>query len=150
MALHKRKMRMRRLALLAALTSSVLIGANAVAYAQVTFAIPFKFDAAGKSLPPGDYTIAEDKDGAITLRLAAKADVSVVLTGVTGKLPQPQPAITEPQLVFDMVGNFEPSYTEYVTDYVLAEVWLPGRDGLLILKTKRSQQHKIIKGQNKK
>jgi hypothetical protein len=31
-----------------------------------------------------------------------------------------------------MVGNFEPSYTEYVTDYVLTEVWLDGESGFLI------------------
>jgi hypothetical protein len=115
---------------------------------QATFAVPFKFEAGGKSFPVGDYAISQDGKGAIILRLAPKtADVSIP---VSKNLPQPNPSIAEPQLVFDMVGNFEPSYSEYVTDYVLAEVWLPGSDGFLVLATKRSQQHKTIKGQQSK
>ena len=115
---------------------------------QATFAIPFKFEAGGKSFPAGDYAISEDGKGTLILRLAPKtADVSIP---VSKNLPQPKPSIGEPQLVFDMVGNFEPSYSEYVTDYVLAEVWLPGSDGFLVLATKRSRQHKTIKGQQSK
>ena len=38
--------------------------------------------------------------------------------------------------MFDEVGNFEPSYTEYFTVYVLAEVWLSGQDGYLIHTTR--------------
>jgi len=45
------------------------------------------------------------------------------------------------------VGNFEPSYTEYITDYLLAEVWLPGEDGFLVHTTKGAHQNQIIKGQ---
>ena len=52
----------------------------------------------------------------------------------------------EPQLVFDRVGNFEPSYTEYFTGYVLAEVWLPGEDGFLMHTTKGTHQTQIVKG----
>ena len=100
-------------------------------YAQATFAIPFKFEAGGKSFPPGDYSIAQDGDGPITIRPGPKVPEGSV--PVSKKLAQPKPSIEQPQLVFDMVGNFEPSYTEYVTDYVLAEVWLPGHDGLLVL-----------------
>ena len=43
---------------------------------------------------------------------------------VNRRLPQPNSPLEEPQLIFDVVGNFEPSYTEYVTDFLLAEVWL--------------------------
>ena len=122
--------------------------AQATQATQATFAVPFKFEAGGKSFPAGDYAISQDGKGAIILRLAPKtADVSIP---VSKNLPQPNPSIAEPQLVFDMVGNFEPSYSEYVTDYVLAEVWLPGSDGFLVLATKRSQQHKTIKGQQSK
>ena len=63
------------------------------------------------------------------------------------KLAQPKPPIEEPQLVFDMVGNFEPSYTEYVTDYVLAEVWLPGQDGLQVHTLKGAHQNQTVKGE---
>ena len=53
-------------------------------------------------------------------------------------------------LVFDMVGNFEPSYTEYVTDYLLSEVWLERADGLLVTATQSVHQHQTIKGQRAK
>ena len=33
------------------------------------------------------------------------------------------------ELVFDAVGNFEPSYSDYVTEYLLSEVWLSGLEG---------------------
>jgi hypothetical protein len=45
-----------------------------------------------------------------------------------------------------MVANFEPSYTEYVTDYLLAEVWLAAKDGYLVLAGERSEYLKSIKG----
>jgi hypothetical protein len=139
---------MKRLEVLSALVFLALVAASSEANAQATFAIPFKFEAGGKSFPAGDYTVSHDEKGAITLRRAATtADVSIP---VSKNLPHPKPSIGEPQLVFDMVGNFEPSYSEYVTDYVLAEVWLPGSDGFLVLATKRSQQHKTIKGQQSK
>lgn len=139
---------MTRVGLLPALVLVALFAASAETYAQATFAIPFKFEADGKSFPAGDYSISQDGKGTIMLRLAPKtADVSIP---VSKNLPQPKPSIGEPQLVFDMVGNFEPSYSEYVTDYVLAEVWLPGSDGFLVLATKRSRQHKTIKGQQSK
>lgn len=139
---------MTRVGLLPALVLVALVAASAETYAQATFAIPFKFEADGKSFPAGDYSISQDGKGTIMLRLAPKtADVPIP---VSKNLPQPKPSIGEPQLVFDMVGNFEPSYSEYVTDYVLAEVWLPGSDGFLVLATKRSRQHKTIKGQQSK
>ena len=139
---------MTRVGLLPTLVLVALVAASTDTYAQATFAIPFKFEAGGKSFPAGDYSISQDGKGTIMLRLAPKtADVSIP---VSKNLPQPKPSIGEPQLVFDMVGNFEPSYSEYVTDYVLAEVWLPGSDGFLVLATKRSQQHKTIKGQQSK
>ena len=49
--------------------------------------------------------------------------------------------------MFDMVGNFEPSYTEYITDYLLSEVWLGGPDGLLVLETQSQHKHQAVKGQ---
>lgn len=126
----------------------VLIAGSSVTYAQATLSIPFKFDAGGKTFPPGDYSIAQEGNGPITLRPEPKgAEVSIA---VVKKLAQPKPPIDQPQLVFDMVGNFEPSYTEYITDYLLAEVWLPGQDGLLVLATNRSQQHQTVKGQRSK
>ena len=84
----------------------------------------------------------------ISLRQESKAEE--VPIPFIQKLAQPEPAIEEPQLVFDVVGNFEPSYTEYVTDYLLAEVWLPGEDGFLVNTLKGAHQHQTIKGQRVK
>jgi hypothetical protein len=39
------------------------------------------------------------------------------------------PPAAEPRIVFDETGAFEPSYTEYFTIYVVAEVWLSAQEG---------------------
>jgi hypothetical protein len=49
-----------------------------------------------------------------------------------------------------VVGNFAPSYTEYVTDYVLAEVWLQGADGFLVHAMKGAHKTQTLKGQKAK
>jgi hypothetical protein len=125
-----------------------LIAGGAVTYALGTFKIPFKFEAGGKKFPPGEYWVAQKGDGQIILRQESKTEE--VPIPFVQKLAEPKPAIEEPQLVFDMVGNFEPSYTEYVTDYLLAEVWLPGEGGFLVFTTKGAHQHQTIKGQRVK
>jgi hypothetical protein len=89
--------------------------------------------------------VAQKGEGQIALRKEPGGEE--VPIPFTQRLEQPQPPLEEPQLVFDVVGNFEPSYTEYVTDYLLAEVWLPGEDGYLIHTTKGAHQNKTIKGQ---
>jgi hypothetical protein len=119
-----------------------------VTYAQMTVNIPFKFEAGGKSFQPGEYRVAQEGAGSITLRPEPKgAELSVPFIK---KLPQTKPPLEQPQLVFDMVGNFEPSYSDYVTDYLLSEVWFEGADGLLVLSTREAHQHKTIKGQGVK
>ncbi|MEE9566339.1 MAG: hypothetical protein V3W17_02465 [Desulfobacteria bacterium] len=136
---------MKRLFILAALALAFTIFfGNSVAFSQATFKIPFKFEAEGKSFPPGDYSIAQKEDGKITLRRETGGEE--VLIPFIKRLAKTEPPIEEPQLIFDMVGNFEPSYTEYVTDYLLAEVWLTGKDGFLVITTERSEYHKSVKG----
>jgi hypothetical protein len=140
---------MKRMVILAVVALAfALIAGGAVTYAQGTFKIPFKFEAGGKKFPPGEYWVAQKGDGQITLRQESKTDQ--VPIPFIQKLTEPKPAIEEPQLVFDMVGNFEPSYTEYVTDYLLAEVWLPGEGGFLVFTTKGAHRHQTIKGQRVK
>ena len=136
---------MKRLITLAALglVFTLFLGTN-LAYSQDTFKIPFKFEADGKSFPPGNYWIAQQEDGKITLRRDTGG--KEVLIPFIKKLKQPDPPVEEPKLIFDMVANFEPSYTEYVTDYLLAEVWLTGKDGFLVIATERSEYNKSVKG----
>jgi hypothetical protein len=140
---------MKRLAVWAVvITALVLVTGATAAFAQSTFKIPYKFQAGEVRLPKGEYSVVQKDDSHLTLRQEA--------TGIefhvpfTKRLAQPSPPLTDPQLVVDVVGNFAPSYTEYVTDYVLAEVWLPGGDGFLIHAMKGAHQTQIIKGQKAK
>ena len=136
---------MKRLIASAVVTLAVVLGAGSLAHAQATFKISFKFEAGGKKFPAGEYRVARKDDSQITLRLESTGKEAEV--PFTQKLAQPNPPVEEPQLVFDAVGNFEPSYTEYFTVYLLAEVWLPSEDGLLIHTTKGAHQNQIVKGQ---
>jgi hypothetical protein len=126
----------------------VLVAGAAEAFAQGTFKIPFTFQAGGTSLPKGEYSVVQKDDGHITLRQEATGKEFQV--PFTKRLAQPSPPLAEPQLIFDMVGNFAPSYTEYVTDYVLAEVWLQGADGFLVHTLKGAHKTQTVKGQKAK
>jgi hypothetical protein len=125
-----------------------LVAGPSGAFAQGTFKIPFTFQAGGAKHPAGEYRVAQKDSGQITLRQEATGKEFQVT--FTKRLAQPSPPLAEPQLVFDVVGNFVPSYTEYVTEYVLAEVWLPGTDGFLVHTMKGAHQTQTIKGQKAK
>ena len=130
-------------------TVLVLVTGTMEAFAQGTFKIPFAFQAGSLKLPAGLYWVAQKKDdGQITLRQEATGKEFQV--PFTKRLAQPNPPLAEPQLVFDVVGNFAPSYTEYVTDYVLAEVWLQGADGFLVHTLKGAHKTQVLKGQKAK
>ena len=125
--------------------AGAFIACAAMAYAQTTFKVPFEFKAGGKKIPAGEYSLAVKPEGQIVLKKEpAGAETAVAFTQ---RLPQPAPPLAEPQLVFDEVGDFAPSYTEYMTVYVLAEVWLPGGDGYLIHTTKGAHKNKVVTGQ---
>jgi len=138
----------KRLVLSTAGVLACLLAGSTVAHAQMTVKIPFKFEAGGKPFPPGEYRIGQDAGGSLVLRQEPKG--ADVLVPFIKKLPKPTQPLEQPQLVFDMVGNFEPSYTEYVTDYLLSEVWFEGADGLLVMTTQARHEHQIIKGQKAK
>jgi len=124
------------------------IGGGTMGLAQGIFKIPFKFQAGGKKLPPGEYVVDQKEDGPIILRQESTG--KEIQIPFIMKLTQPIPPVEEPQLVFNMVGNFEPSYTEYITDYVLAEVWLPGQDGLQVHTLKGAHKNQTVKGETAK
>ena len=140
---------MKRLAIwiVAGMALALVMGVPEV-FAQGTFKIPFRFQAGGAKLPKGEYTIVQKDDAQITLRQADTGKEFNV--PFKKRLSQPSPPLADPQVVFDVVGNFAPSYTEYVTDYVLAEVWLPGADGFLVHTTKGAHKTQTIKGEKAK
>ena len=120
---------------------AILLLAGAVpAAAQTTYKIPFAFQAGGAKLPAGEYAVIKTAEGPLTLRQAA--------TGKEIKLPfteRLKPPATEPQLVFDEVGDFAPSYTEYMTVYILSEVWFSGEEGFRTHLTKGAHKTRVVK-----
>jgi hypothetical protein len=141
-----RRMAMKRLpGMIVVAATLALVLVAAVANAQGTFKVPFEFKAGSKKLPAGEYSVTQKGDAEIVLRKEPGGAETAV--PFSQRLAQPAPPLEEPQLVFDEVGDFAPSYTEYMTVYVLAEVRLPGEDGFLIHTTKGAHKSKIIKGQ---
>jgi len=136
---------MKRTAIAAIVTLAVLVAAGAAStYAQATFKIPFKFQAGGKKLPAGDYTVMKAAEGQIMLRQESTGkDIPVPFAE---RIAQPKPAVAEPRLVFDEVGDFAPSYTESMTVYILSGVWLAGEDGFRVHTTKGAHQTKVVNG----
>ncbi len=108
------------------------------------FQIPFSFKAAGKSFPAGAYVLALKEDGNLTLR--PESTGTETLLPFTEKIPRPVPPDNDPRLVFHMVGDFKPSYSEYITVYILAEAWPAGQDGFRLHTTKGAHKEINVKG----
>ncbi len=108
------------------------------------FKIPFEFRAAGKKIPAGEYWFGFNQAGKLILRQTATG--KELELQVLEKLNPPEPPAVEPRLVFDEVGDFAPSYTEYLTVYVLSEIWLSGQDGFLIHITRSPHKEKTVTG----
>lgn len=122
----------------------LLVAGVASAFAQANFKVPFPLQAGGKKLGAGDYALVKTAAGGLVLRQASTGKETPI--AVIERIPQPAPPVLEPRLVFDEVGDFAPSYTEYMTVYVLAEVWLPGEDGYRIHVTKGAHRTKTVNG----
>ena len=137
---------MKRVAIWAVVAMALMFVAGAgEAFAQATFKVPFPFQAANVKLPKGEYRLTQMDEGHLTLRQEATGKEYPI--PFAKRLAQPSPPLAEPQLVFDVVGDFAPSYTEYVTDYVMAEAWMPGADGFLVHTLKGAHKTEILKGQ---
>ena len=134
----------RATAILGALALALVLTAGP-ALAQAGFDIPFELKAAGKKLAAGAYAVAKTPEGGLVLRQASTG--REVPLPVLERIPRPEAAEPGPRLVFDEVGDFAPSYTEYITVYVLAEVWLPGEDGYRIHLTKGAHKTRAVAGQ---
>ncbi len=128
----------------AATLALVLIVGSATAPDPAVFEIPFKFQAGGKSFAAGEYRIELAAEGRLLIRQASTGRGTEV--AVIEKLPRPDKPAENPRLVFSLVGNFEPSYTEYVTDYVLTEVWLDEDSGYLIKIFKGTYKTQTVAG----
>ena len=135
-------MRRRATATTAALVILLIAGAIP-AVAQTAFKVPFPFQAGGNKLTSGDYAVLKAAEGSLTLRQEATGKEFKV--PFTERLAQPKPPLAEPQLIFDEVGDFAPSYTEYVTVYILSEVWFLREDGFRTHTTKGAHKTRVVK-----
>ncbi|MGE5360396.1 MAG: hypothetical protein ACM3NQ_15375 [Bacteroidales bacterium] len=135
---------MTRLAIrLIAAAAFVALAAQPVA-AQSTFKVPFPFESGGKKFAAGSYVVTKTAEGQVTVKQVTTGKESAV--PYTETLKPAEPPATGPRLVFDEVGDFAPSYTEYITVYVLAEVWLSGQEGYRIHTTKGAHKSRVITG----
>jgi hypothetical protein len=116
----------------------------ASAFAQADFKVPFPLQAGGKKLGAGDYVVVKAAGGGLVLRQASTGKETAI--SVIERIAPPVPPVVEPRLVFDEVGDFAPSYTEYMTVYVLSEVWLPGEEGYRVHVTKGAHKTKTVNG----
>jgi hypothetical protein len=131
-------------ALTIAVALIMLLGAAVAApAAQADFKVPFAIRVAGKNLAAGDYAVNAAADGGLVLKQVSTGK-EIALTAIE-RIKAEAPA-AEPRLVFDEVGDFAPSYTEYITVYVLSEVWLPGLDGYRLHVTKGAHKTKVVTG----
>jgi len=120
-------------------------GAQAGGPAAAVFKVPFEFKAAGKKIPAGEYRLGLNGEGKLVLRRVATGKEMEL--PFLEKLQPPEKPAEGPRLVFDEVGDFAPSYTEYFTVYVLSEVWLTAKDGYLINVTKGAHKEKTVRGE---
>jgi hypothetical protein len=96
---------MKRMAIFAVAVMALVLAAGAKqSFAQSTIKIPNEFKVGGASLPKGDYTVVKKDDTHLTLRQETTGKETTV--AFTGRLAQPNPPLADPQLVFDVVGDF--------------------------------------------
>jgi hypothetical protein len=94
--------------------------------------INYPFTAGDKTFPAGMYEFVLDETGELFQVMGEGNTVLVpIVTRLGGDMRSvPQGAY----LVFDQVGE----------TYLLAEIWLPGKDGYLLLATKGPHGHKTV------
>ncbi len=139
---------MRRMAVpIVAFAAFAVLASALPLQAQAAFKVPFNFESGGKKFAAGAYVVTKTANGQVTFQQVTTGKESAVPVGE--KLTPAEAQAMEPRLVFDEVGNFEPSYTEYFTVYVLAEVWLSGQEGYLVHTTKGAHKTRVVKGEAK-
>ena len=126
------------LALVAAGMAFQLSGA--MAYAQgaqrISAEIAFPFVAAGKDLAAGKYSVVVEPGRPV--ELVGQDGTRVLLKVITTLGRHDQDPDSE--FVFDKIDGKS----------VLSEIWMPRRDGLLVLATDRSHEHAVLGGSNPK
>jgi hypothetical protein len=120
--------------LVALLAVTIAAGASiASAQDEVKGTVQFAFNAGGKTYQPGPYTFRVNEQKMVVEIEPTTGATGIVL--IETRLSQPEPPISQGQLVFDKVG---------ATHY-LSELWVPGNDGYLLNTTKDKHAHVKVK-----
>jgi len=111
---------------------------GAMAYAQSIHAeIGFPFVAGGKEMAAGRYTIeTTTPTGPVLLTGAGGLRVLIPVITMLGRHDQDPDA----EFVFDKIDG----------KTVLSEIWMPRKDGMLVLATKGPHEHTVVGGSNPK
>ena len=121
---------------LAALVMVFELG-GAMAYAQrINAEVGFPFVAAGKEMAAGTYTVELMPAGPVML--TGPNGVRVMMPVITTLGRHDQDPDTE--FVFDKVDGKS----------ILSEIWLPKKDGMLVLASSKSHEHAVLGGSNPK
>jgi len=114
---------------------------GATAYAQVMSAdrrvnakIDFAFTAGDKEFGPGSYGFEVSPAGPVVVTAPDGARVLLPVITTLGRHDKDP----DPEFVFDKIGG----------KFLLSEVWMPGKDGLLLLASKGSHEHGVVGGSN--
>jgi hypothetical protein len=110
-----------------------------MAYAQnISAEIGFPFVAGGKEMASGKYTVRVTEDRERMVVLMGPGGLQVIMPVITtlGRHDQDPDA----EFVFDKVDG----------KAVLSEVWMPRKDGLLLVASKGRHEHAVVGGSNPK
>jgi hypothetical protein len=120
----------------AALVAAFVMG-GAMAYAQTAAAeFPFAFVAGGKEMTAGKYTVEVTTAGPVLLRGQSGASGMMPVITTLGRHDKD----SDPEFVFDKIDG----------KLVLSEIWMPGKDGFLVLATKGPHEHAVLGGSSPK
>jgi hypothetical protein len=121
-----------RLLLATVVAAAVVGGAIAQAQDRAVVDIGFKFMAAGKAMPAGKYSVEVSSGPGGRVTLTGPENVMLPVITQLGRHDNDK----DPELVFDKING----------QLLLSEVWLAGKDGLLLLATKESHEHHVLGG----
>ncbi|MCL4784319.1 MAG: hypothetical protein KJZ70_14900 [Bryobacterales bacterium] len=101
--------------------------------------VPFAFTASGKTLPAGSYEFRVKPDDQVVSIQAKNGTPEVFAMILTYVSPRPLSGEeNDSHIVFDKVGN----------TYILAEIWQPGFDGVILNMQKGKHEHHVIRVQH--
>jgi hypothetical protein len=121
-----------------ALVVAFVVG-GAMAYAQnISADIGFPFVAGGKEMAAGKYTVevTADRERVVVLKGPDGLQVMMPVITTLGRHDRDPDA----EFVFDKIDG----------KLLLSEIWMPSKDGLLVLATKGRHEHAVLGGSNPK